>query len=126
MDGPVEAEKKLLSQGSRKAMITFMKQFRGIGEKYARDVFMDVYHPEFRESIAVDARVQSILKTLGLSLKPYPEGEDFCLKAAKKAGLSGWELDRLLYHCTDKVLTNLKRKKAKERRHGHVSISNSA
>ncbi len=108
MGGLAEAERKLDNQKTREDMMAFMRQFRGIGEKYARDVFMDVYHPKFRQSIAFDTRLQSIAEKLGLSLRPYPEGEEFYLSVAKKAGLSGWELDRLLYKFEDEVLTRLR------------------
>jgi hypothetical protein len=107
MGGLSEAKRQLNDQRSQEAMMAFMRQFKGIGQKYARDIFMDVYHPEFRQSIAVDARIQSISKELGLSLRPYPEGERFYLAVAQQAGLNGWELDRLLYRFTKEALAAL-------------------
>jgi hypothetical protein len=58
---------------------------------------MDVYHPEFRNSIAVDERIKNITKRLGLRFRTYEEEETFYLDAAKRAGLDGWELDRMMY-----------------------------
>lgn len=107
MGGPAGAKKKL-DNLTPEAMMAFMRQFWGIGEKYSRDIFMDAYHPRFRQSIAVDVRMQSILKELGLSLRPYPEGEEFYLSVAKKAGLKGWDLDRLLYNFKCEALCGLR------------------
>lgn len=107
MGGLAAANAKLLGQTTREAKMAFLKQFKGIGPKYSRDIFMDVYHPQFRQSIAVDARIQSISRELGLSLRPYPEGQEFYLSVAKKAGLSGWELDRLLYNHKREALDGL-------------------
>ncbi len=114
MGGLAGAKKQLEEHATREALMAFMRQFRGVGPKYARNIFMDVYHPEFRQSIAIDARIESILKALGLSLKPYPDAEQFCLKTAEMVGLNGWELDRLLYKFTDDVRAELA-----------ISISNS-
>jgi hypothetical protein len=58
-------------------------------------MLMDVYHPDFRDSIAIDQRILSISEVLGLSFKNYNEHEDFYLSVAKDAGLNGWELDGL-------------------------------
>jgi hypothetical protein len=60
-------------------------------------MMMDVYHPYFRDSIAVDARIKSILSELGIETSNYKAQEEFLLGAANLAGLNGWELDRLMY-----------------------------
>ena len=43
----------------------------GIGDKYARNIMMDVYHEDFRDSIAVDARIKAVSERLGLSFASY-------------------------------------------------------
>lgn len=101
LGGPLAARDKLLALPGRDAKIRFLKQFPGIGPKYARNIMMDVYHEDFRDSIAVDARIKSILSALGLSLGSYTEEEEFFLGVARSAGLNGWELDRLMYHFKD-------------------------
>ncbi|WP_197526239.1 hypothetical protein [Botrimarina colliarenosi] len=63
---------------------------------------MDVYHPEFRQSIAIDSRIQSITKILGLTFSTYEGEERFYLEAAEQAGLNGWELDRLMFNALDR------------------------
>ncbi|HYL31506.1 MAG TPA: hypothetical protein VEU27_16450 [Gemmatimonadales bacterium] len=59
---------------------------------------MDVYHEEFRDSIAVDGRISAISAVLGLRFTSYAEEEAFYIEVAKEAGLNGWELDRLPEH----------------------------
>ena len=68
---------------------------------------MDVYHPDSRNYIAVDARINRISSALGVTLRGYKAREDFYLNVAKKAGLEGWELDRILYRFRDFVLDEL-------------------
>src|SRR5213075_805836 len=92
----------------RDAKIAFLKRLSGIGDKYARNIFMNVYHPEFRNSIAVDSRIESVLTELGVKdLKSYDAKEQFLLDVAKTAGIDGWDLDRMLYHFKYEVLARL-------------------
>ncbi len=100
LGGPEEAKSKLLSQKGREAKISFLKQFPGIGKKYARNIMMDVYHEDFRDSIAIDNRIIGISVALGLMFSPneYEEHESFYLDVARDARINGWELDRLLFN----------------------------
>jgi hypothetical protein len=95
------AKERLLREVGREAKIRFLDAFPGIGEKYARNIMMDVYHEDFRESIAIDSRIKAISEALGLSFSSYADHEAFYLTVARKAGLNGWELDRLLYNYRD-------------------------
>lgn len=54
MGGLRAAKKAAMSQPDRDAKIAFMQRFEGIEPKYARNVWMDLYHPDFRDSVAVD------------------------------------------------------------------------
>jgi hypothetical protein len=56
--GPVAVKRELEACQGREAKIEFLREFRGIGDKYARNIMMDVYHAEFRETIAVDERIR--------------------------------------------------------------------
>ena len=105
--GPEVARRKLLSRPTREDKISLLEQFAGIGPKFARNIFMNPYHPQFRESIAIDSRIESISTVLGLFFRTYEEHEQFYLGAAKKAGLSGWEIDRLIYNFRDEVIAGL-------------------
>jgi hypothetical protein len=106
--GPAKAKDELLNQPGRDAKVAFLKRLAGIGDKYARNIFMNVYHPEFRQSIAVDSRIESVLEALGLNeLKNYEAREQFLVEAAKEAGVDGWDLDRMLYNFKDQLFARL-------------------
>lgn len=107
LGGPEAAKAKLLAQAGREAKITFLQSFPGIGPKYARNIMMDVYHEDFRDSIALDVRIKAISETLGLSFAAYAEHEAFYLDVARQAGLNGWELDRLLFNFRSEVESRL-------------------
>ena len=64
---------------------------------------MDVYYEEFRDGIAVDARISAISAVPGLRFTSYAEEEAFYIEVAKEAGLNGWELDRLLFNFNREV-----------------------
>jgi len=98
LGGPEAAKAELLSLPGRDAKIRFLETFPGIGPKYARNIMMDVHHADFRDSIAIDVRIRAISTALGLSFPTYEEHEQFYVDVARRAGLSGWELDRLLFH----------------------------
>lgn len=98
MGGLEEARKKALAGGGKEAKIAFMEGFANIGPKYARNIWMDACHPDFRDTIAVDSRVQEITEALGRSFATYGEEERFYQGIAEESDLSGWELDRLLYN----------------------------
>jgi len=110
MGGLAAAKSKLLSQQTRESKMAFLQRFRGIGPKYARNIFMNVHHPDFRQSIAVDARIKTISEELRLTFNTYADAERFYLGVAHEAGLSGWELDRVLYKFKAEVLVGLRQR----------------
>jgi hypothetical protein len=93
-----------LSLGTREAKYRFMDEFKGIGPKYARNVWMDIYDPLFRDAVAIDERIKSITTALGYSFKTYDEHEAFYRQIAQDARLEPWEMDRLLYRFKDHFL----------------------
>lgn len=107
MGGQENAKNELLAQLGREKKIKWLKEMPGIGDKYARNIMMDVYHEDFRDSIAIDARIKSVSDRLGLSFSSYAEHEKFYLGVAKQVGLNGWELDRLLYNFLGDLLARL-------------------
>jgi hypothetical protein len=102
--GPAALKAHLQSLQGRDSKVAFLRTFRGVGHKYARNMLMDVYHADFRDSIAIDLRIQKISKALGIHFRTYTEGEQFYLTVAHAVGLNGWEFDRLLYRFTDDVI----------------------
>lgn len=96
--GQVAIKNELLNQAGIDGKLKYLKKFPLIGDKYARNLMMDVYHPEFRDCIAIDSRIGNISKEWNISTKPYEECEEFYRSVARKAGLECWELDRLMFH----------------------------
>lgn len=107
MGGLAAAKAQLDGLTQRDAFLRWWKQFDGIGDKYARNIMMDLCHPAFRQSIAVDARLQRVLRRLGLKLKAYPDAERFFLRTAACAKVDGWTLDRIVYEHLSEVLSSL-------------------
>jgi len=104
MGGPGAAMAQLRSKKTAEEMMRFASEFKGIGDKYARNMFMDIYHPNFRNRIAIDVRIQKISDAHDLTFDSYSEHEAFYLAVAKSAGLTGSELDRLMFHYTEEFL----------------------
>lgn len=107
MGGLKDANKRFRTMTDTKEIIRFLKEFPGIGDKYSRNLPMDYYHPAFVNSIAVDARIKRVSKTLGLSFPNYASHEKFYLDVAQQAGIEGWELDRLIYSHQKEFLQEL-------------------
>ncbi len=105
--GPAAVKVLLMQCKGREEKIRYLDTFAGIGPKYARNVLMDVYHPDFRDSIAIDERIKKVSKALGVAFAGYEAAEKFYIGVAHCANLTGWELDRLLYSNTDLVLAIL-------------------
>lgn len=84
---------------------------------------MDVYHEDFRGSIAIDVRIKAISTALGVSFNTYEEHEQFYLDVAAEAGLNGWELDRLLFWFRAKVEQKLQAEFAHEILNSSVASS---
>ncbi|MEO5953305.1 MAG: hypothetical protein ABIQ44_12640 [Chloroflexia bacterium] len=97
----------LVNSPGREGKIKFLASFAGIGPKYARSVLMDTYHEDFRDSLALDSRIQKVTNALGLTFPNYQSHEDFYIEAAHEAGINGWEMDRILYNYTNEVLQAL-------------------
>jgi hypothetical protein len=98
LGGPEAAKGRLLMQEGRESKLQLLKTFSGIGDKNARNIMMSVYHEEFRDSIAIDARIKALSLAWGLSFRSYADHEAFYLSIAADAGLNGWELDRLMFN----------------------------
>jgi hypothetical protein len=104
MGGAVEATRRMLSLPARDEKFRFMKSFAGIGEKYGRNIWMDIYDPAFRDTVAVDERLKKVARALGFTGTGYQQAEAFYCAIARDAGLEPWDLDRLLYNFTDHFL----------------------
>ena len=101
------AQEEFESQDGKDAKMDFLREFKGIGDKYARNIGMDIFHPDFRDTIALDDRINGISEELGVEFDSYEEHEQFYVDVAKRLGITAWELDRLLYRYTDDVTAHI-------------------
>jgi hypothetical protein len=108
LGGPELATKKMLNLSGKQEKKVWIRQFDGVGEKYSNDIWMGINDPDFQDSIALDARVKSFAKLLGFDTKSQTLGSNL-LQFANACGLSGWELDRLIYNFGGVILELAKR-----------------
>jgi hypothetical protein len=107
--GGVEAvTRRALGLASREEKYRFMDAFDGIGPKYARNVWMDICDPHFRDAVAIDERIKSVTAALGYSFRTYGDHERFYRDIAREARLEPWEVDRLLYQFRDHFIAAIR------------------
>lgn len=89
--------------------INFLKKFKLIGPKYARNIGMDLYHPDFRSYIAIDSRMKNIFEMVGFDYEEhsYEEQERFLRSIADDLEIEPWELDRILYNYESEIKAEL-------------------
>lgn len=90
-------------------VIAFWTAFPDVGNKYARNIMMDIYDPRFREGrFAIDSRIKSLLPGLGYQDRNHYDAQEAFLDAlATDVGIEGWELDRLLYQAHQRITARL-------------------
>ena len=100
--GEAQLSKMFLGLAERDTKIQFIKQFKGMKDKYARNMMLDVYHPDFVNSVvAIDSRITGVLQNYKLpTLRDvkYDVLEALLISIANDIGLIAWELDRLMYN----------------------------
>ena len=107
MGGISRANQIAFAQPDRTRKIAFLKRFDGIGEKYSRNIWMDMYDPDFYDAVAIDDRIKKVSAALGVSFKRYEDHERYYQSLAKEVGLQSWELDRVLYWFLPDVLNSI-------------------
>lgn len=107
LGGPELVTADLWNCRGKREKIDFLKQFKGIGDKQARDIMMNAFDADFQDSIAVDARIKQICSVAGLDFADYESQEEFLIQLAHEIGLTGWELDRLMYWFKDEILEEI-------------------
>lgn len=108
-DDPLGAKEAFTEADGVEAKMKFLQQFTGIGEKYARNIPMDLYLEDSRQFIAVDSRVKGLLKETGYPVdeRSYEDIEAHLQSVAANLAMEPWELDRTLYNFTDEVSATL-------------------
>lgn len=112
LGGPKKATADMLSLTGKKEKQAWIRKFDGVGEKYSNDIWMDIYDPDFHDAIALDTRVKNFAATLGFNVKSR-KLEAELLEFAKRCGLTGWELDRLIYNFGSLILSTLNARSTK-------------
>lgn len=106
--GPAAVRAEYNALSSSEQRIAYFMLFDGIGEKYGRNIPMDIYDPLVRSSFALDHRLKSILAQLtGKSSMSYRQGEDFLQAVAHDLEIDGWTFDRVLYARYKQIMSDL-------------------
>ncbi len=58
--GIKKMQEELLAKDGKDLKIKFLQTFKGIGDKYARNMMMEIRHPDFIDSIAIDERIKDL------------------------------------------------------------------
>lgn len=111
LGGPIDATKAMLSQVGKADKQAWVRKFNGVGKKYSNDIWMCICDPDFENAIALDTRVKNFAKSIGFDIKSSNLEREL-LDFARDCGLSGWELDRLIYNFGSLILRTLKRQHA--------------
>jgi hypothetical protein len=106
LGGVRRATRQVLELSGRQAKLDFVLKFDGIGPKYAFNLWMDLYDPDFRDCVAVDIRLGNVLGELGAGKSVRPQ--EYFRGLAREARLEPWELDRLLFWFTDYFLAAIR------------------
>jgi hypothetical protein len=90
-------------------LLGWLKTFPMIGDKYARNMCMDVSHPLILDHIALDHRVNELCDRVEGAPRsvPYKGREAWLRGVATELGVSCWHLDRLLFGRFDDLKTVL-------------------
>lgn len=105
--GVLEAKQEYLTQPDKKEKMRFWKAFHGIGDKYARNIPMDLYDEHFRDEVALDARLIGIACKLGFTdseARSYDVMTPFFREVAVACNMKIemkielWDIDRVLYN----------------------------
>lgn len=95
----IDLSHQLWELNDAKEFIKMVIQFKGIGKKYARNIAMDLKHPAFINTIAIDSRIEKVLSALEYNgSNTYENKEAVLLDIAENASITGWQFDRLIFN----------------------------
>jgi len=97
--GPDVVARTWMGHTRTETVLGWLKTFEMIGDKYARNMCMDVAHPLILDHIALDHRIHEICDRVeGAPAKaPYRLREGWLRGIAGSLGVDCWHLDRLLF-----------------------------
>lgn len=97
--GPDVVARTWMGHKRTETVLGWLKTFPMIGDKYARNMCMDVSHPLILDHIALDHRIHALCDLVeGAPARiPYRSREGWLRGIAGGLGINGWYLDRLLF-----------------------------
>jgi hypothetical protein len=105
--GPTAVHYKYSKLTDADACIAFFKEFQGIGEKYARNMPMDIHDHRVRNHFALDHRLKTILINITGRQLTYQDGEEVLRFIASTLNVDGWTFDRVLYRRYAQIMNDL-------------------
>lgn len=103
--GPGVVAQTWNAHDEERSLLRWLRTFPMIGEKYSRNMCMDVAHPLVLDHIALDHRINALCnRVIGApSSGSYDMRERWLYEVAVDLGINGWYLDRLLFLRYDKL-----------------------
>ena len=117
--GPSAISCKINGMKSAQERIDFMIGFHGIGQKYSRNIYMDVADDVVSNVAAIDIRLFTILKHVDGSLTYpinkiiYNRAQGMVHELAKETKLDMWTVDRIMYNYYSDICSGLGIKQSK-------------
>jgi len=102
--GPSGVRSEYLTYSTARERIAFLRSFQGIGDKYSRNIPMDIYDPLVRNHFAIDHRIKKIFEIINGHVPRYRFAEEWLNQLARDVGINAWYFDRLLYNDYDAIL----------------------
>jgi hypothetical protein len=86
-------------------LLNWLRTFPMIGQKYARNMCMDVSHPLILDHIALDHRIHTLCDLVegAPPRTPYRLREEWLREVAAAPGINCWRLDRLMFGQYDEI-----------------------
>jgi hypothetical protein len=107
LGGLNSAQQEFEERDGKESKMDFLREFKGVGDKYARNIGMDIFHPDFQDTIALDTRIKGISDELSVEFNSYEKHEQFYISVADRLDTTAWELDRILYRYADEVISEI-------------------
>jgi hypothetical protein len=102
--GLKQANAHMRSLHGKVEKLKFIGEFHGVGPKYQRNIWMDLYDPDFLDAIAIDSRLAEVARALGCEKPTQSNGEPLFCSVAEDANRKPWDVDRLLFNFNEHFL----------------------
>lgn len=107
--GPTTIRNQYRKLQTAEERIEFLKKVPGIGQKYARNIAMEVCDELVCNHFALDYRLKTLIRPFLRRNFSYREGEEFLRSVAARLHVDARTLDRTLYRNYDELKERLGR-----------------